>query len=139
MVQCVCKAQAATLTSDRETTYSTFTDRGPSISIKTLYANSTSNKIWHRGDLRGGAATVSVNSSGYGTISHGLGTTPDFAFVGARTTLSSDNDNQLAFPVTTAVQLYVPCVEINGNGNSNYTSSTIYNATVYVYWVAGDM
>ena len=100
----------------------------------------SSNTVWHRGDLRGGSATVAVYSWGYGTISHGLGTTPDFAFVGARTRLSSDNDNQLAFPVTAASSSTITfrAYEINGNGNSNYTSSTIYSATVYVYWLAGD-
>jgi hypothetical protein len=119
-----------------------YTDRGSFYFNKeTLYANSTSNKIWHRGDLRGGAVSVALDGSGYGTISHGLGTTPDFAFVGARTRLSSDNDNQLAFPVTAASSSTITfrAYEINGNGNSNYTSSTIYSATVYVYWVAGDM
>ena len=119
-----------------------YTDRGSFYFNKeTLYANSTSNKIWHRGDLRGGAVSVALDGSGYGSISHGLGTTPDFAFVGARTRLSSDNDNQLAFPVTSANSSTITfrAYEINGNGNSNYTSSTIYSATVYVYWVAGDM
>ena len=103
--------------------------------------NGSSYPIWTQYRFRGGSATVAVNSSGYGTIAHGLPSTPDFAFVGARTRLSSDNDNQLAFPVTAAdsTNITFRAYEINGNGNSNYTSSTIYSATVYVYWLAGDM
>ncbi len=102
--------------------------------------NGSSYPIWTQYRFRGGSATVAVNSSGYGTIAHGLPSTPDFAFVGARTRLSSDNDNQLAFPVTAAdsTNITFRAYEINGNGNSNYTSSTIYSATVYVYWLAGD-
>ena len=98
-----------------------------------------SDKVWHRGDLRGSATTISVNSTGYGSISHGLGQTPDFAFVGARTTLSSGGDNQLAFPITfySSSTLTFRAYEINGNGNSNYSSSTIYNASVYIFWMAG--
>ena len=118
-----------------------YTDRGSFYFNKTnLYANSTSKKIWHRGDFRGGSANVAVNSSGYGTISHGLGATPDYAFVTSYTTLSSDNDNQLAFPVTgvNSSTITFRAYEINGNGNSNYTSSTIYSATVYVYWMAAN-
>ena len=95
--------------------------------------------VWDRKDLRGAATTISVNSTGYGSISHGLGNTPDFAFVGARTTLSSDGDNQLAFPITSysSSTITFRAYEINGNGNSNYSSSTIYNASVYVFWLAG--
>tara|TARA_R100000329_G_scaffold147842_1_gene135908 strand:+ start:71 stop:814 length:744 start_codon:yes stop_codon:yes gene_type:complete len=95
--------------------------------------------VWDRKDLRGAAIQLSLNSTGYGTISHGLGNTPDFAFVGARATLSSGGDNQLAFPITaySSSTLTVRGYEINGNGNSNYSSSTIYNATAYVFWLAG--
>jgi|TARA_R100000482_G_C5115473_1_gene142805 hypothetical protein len=109
----------------------------------TIEANGTvkigSNEVWDRGDLRGSATTISVNSTGYGSISHGLGQTPDFAFVGARATLSSDGDNQLAFPITSysSSTITFRAYEINGNGNSNYSSSTIYNASVYVFWMAG--
>jgi len=117
-----------------------YTDRASFYFNKeSLYANSTDHKIWHRGDLRGSATTISVNSTGYGSISHSLGQTPDFAFVGARTTLSSDGDNQLAFPITSysSSTITFRAYEINGSGNSNYTSSTIYNASVYVFWMAG--
>lgn len=118
-----------------------YTDRGSFYFNKTtLYANSTSNKIWHRGDLKGGATSVAVNSSGYGTINHGLGATPDFAFVGARTRLSNGNDNQLSFPITSynSTSITFRAYEINGDGNSNYSSSTIFNATVYVFWMVGN-
>ena len=106
---------------------------------ESLYANSTDHKIWHRGDLRGSATSVALNSTGYGSISHSLGQTPDFAFVGARATLSSGNDNQLSFPITSynSSSITFRGYEINGANNSNYTSSTIYNATVYVFWMAG--
>lgn len=126
----------------KNTTYChIYTDRGSFYFNKTtLYANSTNNKIWHRGDLRGGAASVALNSTGYGTINHGLGATPDFAFVGARQKLSNDGDNQLSFPITSynSTSITFRAYEINGDGNSNYTSSTIYNATVYVFWMAGN-
>ncbi len=119
-----------------------YTDRGSFYFNKsTLYANSTSAKIWHRGDLRGAAASVVVDSNGYGTINHGLGATPDFAFVGARQKLSNDNDNQLSFPVTSynSTSITFRAYEVNGDGNSNYTVSTIIsNATVYVFWMAGN-
>lgn len=118
-----------------------YTDRGSFYFNKeTLYANSTDHKIWHRGDLRGGATSVAVSSTGYGTINHGLGATPDFAFVGARTRLSNGNDNQLSFPITSynSTSITFRAYEINGDGNSNYTSSTIYNATVYVFWMVGN-
>lgn len=118
-----------------------YTDRGSFYFNKsTLYANSTSNKIWHRGDLKGAAVSVSMNSSGYGSLLHGLGTTPDWAFIGARTTTSSGNDNQLAFPIVSAnsTTLNFRGYEIDTSGNSGATVSTIYNATVYVYYVAGN-
>ena len=107
-----------------------------------LFSGSTyvdGNEVWHRGDLRGSATSVALNSTGYGSISHSLGQTPDFAFVGARATLSSGNDNQLAFPITSynSSSITFRGYEINGANNSNYTSSTIYNATVYVFWMAG--
>lgn len=96
-------------------------------------------EVWDRKDLRGSATTVALNSTGYGSISHSLGQTPDFAFVGARATLSSGSDNQLAFPITSynSSTITFRGYEINGNGNSNYSSSTIYNASVYVFWMAG--
>lgn len=118
-----------------------YTDRGSFYFNKSsLYAASTSRKIWHRGDLRGGALPVDVGSTGFGSISHGLGATPDFAFVGARAKLSDDNDNQLSFPITSynSSTITFRAYEINGDGNSNYTSSTIFNATVYVFWMAGN-
>tara|TARA_B100000287_G_scaffold209660_1_gene197847 strand:- start:490 stop:2685 length:2196 start_codon:yes stop_codon:yes gene_type:complete len=97
--------------------------------------------IWTQYRFRGGSDNVAVNSSGYGTIPHGLPDTPSFAFVTSYTTLSSDNDNQLAFPVTgvDGTNITFRAYEINGNGNSNYTSSTIYSATVYVYFLAAVM
>lgn len=97
-------------------------------------------RVWDRGDLKGGATSVAVNSSGYGTINHGLGATPDFAFVGARARLSNGNDNQLSFPITSynSTSITFRAYEINGDGNSNYSSSTIFNATVYVFWMVGN-
>ena len=103
--------------------------------------NGSSYPIWTQYRFRGGSANVAVNSSGYGTVAHGLPSTPSFAFVTSYTTLSSDNDNQLAFPVTgvDSTNITFRAYEINGNGNSNYTSSTIYSATVYIYFLAAVM
>ena len=103
--------------------------------------NGSSYPIWTQYRFRGGSANVAVNSSGFGTVAHGLPSTPSFAFVTSYTKLSSDNDNQLAFPVTgvDSTNITFRAYEINGNGNSNYTSSTIYSATVYIYFLAAVM
>tara|TARA_Y100000004_G_scaffold168038_1_gene201090 strand:+ start:14746 stop:16977 length:2232 start_codon:yes stop_codon:yes gene_type:complete len=126
---------------DNSNTWRTFRWDDSSNEFLAEQNNGSSYPIWTQYRFRGGSDNVAVNSSGYGTIAHGLPSTPSFAFVTSYTTLSSDNDNQLAFPVTgvDSTNITFRAYEINGNGNSNYTSSTIYSATVYVYFLAAVM
>ena len=97
-------------------------------------------EVWHRGDLRGGSTSGTTDTNGYLSFAHGLGKTPDFAFVGARLRLSSDNDSQLVFPITAinSSNIQVRAYEVDGSGNSGYNVSTIRSATIYIYFICGD-